>query len=150
MWHISSSSLTRNQTQAPALGAKSLSHWTTREVPLFFSFCSHLYLFPTRCSVSHTHQELNKYLFSVSLGLRLFLLFVSPSLSLPDCHIFEFYNHMLVGLPSPPQCAPIHPHGISFFCLLISCRNWNCSLSLSLPSMTPIWSFSLHKMRHLG
>ena len=31
--HMGSSSLTRNQTGPPALGAWSLSHWTTREVP---------------------------------------------------------------------------------------------------------------------
>ena len=31
--HVGSSSLTRHQTHAPALGAWSLSHWTTREVP---------------------------------------------------------------------------------------------------------------------
>ena len=30
-WHVGSSSLTRDQTQAPALGAWSLSQWTTRE-----------------------------------------------------------------------------------------------------------------------
>ena len=32
--HVKSSSLTRDQTWFPALGAQSLSHWTTREVPL--------------------------------------------------------------------------------------------------------------------
>lgn len=31
--HVSSSSLSRDQTRAPALGAQSLSHWTTEEVP---------------------------------------------------------------------------------------------------------------------
>ena len=31
--HAGSSSLTRDQTQAPALGVWSLTHWTTREVP---------------------------------------------------------------------------------------------------------------------
>ena len=31
---VESSSLTRDQTRPPALGAWSLSHWTTREVPL--------------------------------------------------------------------------------------------------------------------
>ena len=37
-WHLGSSSLTRNQTQASALGAR--SHWTTREAPIhcFFFF----------------------------------------------------------------------------------------------------------------
>ena len=33
--HMGSSSLTRDWTQAPELGAQSLSHWTTREVPCF-------------------------------------------------------------------------------------------------------------------
>ena len=33
LWHVGSSSLTRDQTQPPALEAQSLSHWTTREVP---------------------------------------------------------------------------------------------------------------------
>ena len=32
MWDLSS--LTKDQTQAPALGAQSLSHWTTRELPI--------------------------------------------------------------------------------------------------------------------
>ena len=32
--HAGSSSLTRDQTQVPALGAQSLSHWTTREFPI--------------------------------------------------------------------------------------------------------------------
>ena len=31
--HVGFSSLTRDQTLAPALGAHSLSHWTTRGVP---------------------------------------------------------------------------------------------------------------------
>ena len=30
---MGSSSLTRNGTRPPALGARNLSHWTTREVP---------------------------------------------------------------------------------------------------------------------
>ena len=35
--HVRSGSLTRDWTQAPALGAQSLRHWTTREVPhLYF------------------------------------------------------------------------------------------------------------------
>ena len=33
LWHVGSSSLTRDQTWAPALGAKSFSHWTTRGSP---------------------------------------------------------------------------------------------------------------------
>ena len=32
LWHMGSSSVTRDQTGAPALGAWSLSHWTTRKV----------------------------------------------------------------------------------------------------------------------
>ena len=32
LWHMGSSSMTREQTGAPALGAWSLSHWTTRKV----------------------------------------------------------------------------------------------------------------------
>ena len=36
--HVRSSSLTRDWTQAPALGAQSLSHWTTKEVPHLY-FC---------------------------------------------------------------------------------------------------------------
>ena len=35
--HVGSSSLTRGQTRAPALGAWSLSLWTTREVPTVLS-----------------------------------------------------------------------------------------------------------------
>ena len=35
--HVGSSSLTRGQAQAPALGAQSLSHWTTREAPVCIS-----------------------------------------------------------------------------------------------------------------
>ena len=31
--YVGSRSLSRDQTQAPALGAWSLSHWTIREVP---------------------------------------------------------------------------------------------------------------------
>ena len=34
LWHVGSSSLTRDRTWAPALGAWSLSHWTTRQVPV--------------------------------------------------------------------------------------------------------------------
>ena len=33
--HVESTSLTREQTWAPALGAWNLSHWTTREVPAY-------------------------------------------------------------------------------------------------------------------
>ena len=36
--HVGSSSLTRDWTQAPALGVWNLSHWTTREVPLACDF----------------------------------------------------------------------------------------------------------------
>ena len=32
--HVGSSSPTRNRTQPPSLGAWSLTHWTTREVPI--------------------------------------------------------------------------------------------------------------------
>ena len=35
LWHVGSSSLTRDQTWAPALGVQSISHWIPREVPLF-------------------------------------------------------------------------------------------------------------------
>ena len=38
MWHVGSSSLTRDQTWAPSLGVRCLSHWTTREVPLLVNF----------------------------------------------------------------------------------------------------------------
>ena len=34
VWHMGSSSLTRDWTHALFLGAQSLSHWTTREVPV--------------------------------------------------------------------------------------------------------------------
>ena len=34
--HVGSSSLTRDQTRAPALGAQSLSHLATKEVPQMF------------------------------------------------------------------------------------------------------------------
>ena len=40
MWHVRSSSLTRDQTQVPALGAQSLSHWTTGKSWVFFQFSS--------------------------------------------------------------------------------------------------------------
>ena len=33
MWYMGSSSLTRDQPRPPALGTRSLSHWTTKEVP---------------------------------------------------------------------------------------------------------------------
>ena len=52
--HAGSSSLTRDQTLALALGAQSLSHWTTREV------CNLLLLIITYCrhrenNVTNTH-----------------------------------------------------------------------------------------------
>ena len=40
---VGSSSLTRDWTRAPALGARSLSHWTTREVPMSSFFWKSLY-----------------------------------------------------------------------------------------------------------
>ena len=45
---MGSSSLTRDQILAPALGAWSLSHWTTREVPMLskFNLYKKLVLFP--------------------------------------------------------------------------------------------------------
>ena len=45
LWHVEFSSLTRNGSQAPALKARILSYWITREVPVFcllvvvFFFC---------------------------------------------------------------------------------------------------------------
>ena len=36
--HVGSSSLTRDGTRLPALGAQSLSHWTTREIPIICSY----------------------------------------------------------------------------------------------------------------
>ena len=42
LWHVGSSSLTRAGTLAPALGAWSVSHWMTREVPA----SSFIYTFP--------------------------------------------------------------------------------------------------------
>ena len=38
LWYGGSSSLIRDQTQAPYIGMKSLSHWTTREIPVLFFF----------------------------------------------------------------------------------------------------------------
>ena len=34
LWHAGSSSLTRDRTRAPALGMRSLNHWTAGEVPI--------------------------------------------------------------------------------------------------------------------
>ena len=39
--HVGSCSPTRDPTQAPALGAQTLSHWTTREVPETVAFEMH-------------------------------------------------------------------------------------------------------------
>ena len=36
--HVESSFLTRDRTQTPYMGAQSLSHWTTREVPICYFF----------------------------------------------------------------------------------------------------------------
>ena len=41
LWHVGSSSLNRDRTQAPR-SALSLSHWTTREVPAFFFYLGYL------------------------------------------------------------------------------------------------------------
>ena len=38
LWHVGSRSLTGDQTRAPALGAESLSHWTTREALVTVTF----------------------------------------------------------------------------------------------------------------
>ena len=35
LWHVGSSSPTRDQTQAPCIGAQSLSYWTTKKVSRF-------------------------------------------------------------------------------------------------------------------
>ena len=35
LWHVGSSSLSRDCAQTPAFGAQSLSHWITREVSVF-------------------------------------------------------------------------------------------------------------------
>ena len=45
LWNLSS--LTRDGTQAPALGARSLSHWTTKEVPcmcMYVYVCTHIHI----------------------------------------------------------------------------------------------------------
>ena len=47
MWDLSS--LTRDQTSAPALGARHLNHWTAREVPLMLS--------NNHCSLPHSLQK---------------------------------------------------------------------------------------------
>ena len=41
MQHVGSCSPTRDPTPAPALGAQTLSHWTTREVPETVAFEMH-------------------------------------------------------------------------------------------------------------
>jgi len=43
---MGSSSLTRNGTRPPALGARNLSHWTTREVPVLVMLFLNLVLTP--------------------------------------------------------------------------------------------------------
>ena len=48
-WHVGSSSLTRDQTLPPALGAQSLSQWTIREVPIFFFFSDIFILWELVC-----------------------------------------------------------------------------------------------------
>ena len=37
-WHVDNSSLTRDQTHVPCIARQILNHWTTREVPMVFSF----------------------------------------------------------------------------------------------------------------
>ena len=45
LWDADSSSLTRNWSRDPCLGAQSLSHWTTREVPqLSFLYVPKIYV----------------------------------------------------------------------------------------------------------
>ena len=42
MWHVGSSSLTRDLTHAPWMGSISLSHWTTERELLTLEFLSYL------------------------------------------------------------------------------------------------------------
>ena len=41
LWHVGSSSLTGIKPGPPALGAQSLSNWTTKEVPPYFIYNFH-------------------------------------------------------------------------------------------------------------
>ena len=52
LWHVGSSSLTRDQTWAPALGAKSFSHWTTRGSP------KNIFYLDFHCSVEYKNSTI--------------------------------------------------------------------------------------------
>ena len=83
--HVGSSFLTRDGTQAPVLGAWSLSHWTIRGAPrvCFLFVC--LFVFITTHCPSKGEQNNQMYRFCPTSG-----------------------NHLLKnGLPLPGQCGHI-------------------------------------------
>ena len=66
---MASSSLTRDWTWAPCT-VWSLSHWTTREVPigtLLLSYSETTKLFPSGCVIFHSHQRWGKFQSLLSL-----------------------------------------------------------------------------------
>ena len=117
--HVGSSSLTRDRTQAPCIGAQSLNHWTTREVPLCSFLCSPLW--PTLCVWFHLFQSPLSVFVSVNLGLF-------PSASITVCvsaslcrilHLSSATVHLYVSLileslfapaGSPLTTEPSGPH----------------------------------------
>ena len=100
-WHAGSSSLTGDQTHVSCTGARSLSHWVTRWVPI----------------LKHLKTA---YPFALQIPLSLFLLFLFPK------HLSAFiilYNYMLYLLLmvcfffSPPECKMHKGSYCCLFCL---------------------------------
>ena len=89
MWHVRSSSLTRDRTRVPALGAQSLSHWTTGKSWVFFQFSS--VQSPSRVQLTATpwtaaHQAFLSITNSWSLPKLMSIESVIPSNHLILCH----------------------------------------------------------------
>ena len=61
MWHVGSSSLTRDLTHAPWMGSISLSHWTTERELLTLEFLSYLIYKMEMITVPNKEDDLHRF-----------------------------------------------------------------------------------------
>ena len=99
--YVGSSSLTKDWTWALALGVRSLSHWTTREVPEGSSFKT------LSCLLEHSLTHLLTYLWNVQPSYSLMGYFLFLSFNVPENDCTNLKCGVLVTQLCPTLCDPM-------------------------------------------
>ena len=116
MWHVESSSLTRDRTWAPALGVQSLSHWTTREVSRHRVHVKHLIQGQASvrgsqrlCSPRRDPVTLRRSLLTLCLVFSICKTQHCPHVSSPCPQSFKGNHHPVSSSPLLSKCWQLSP-----------------------------------------